>query len=94
MIVFGLTEEDLKKPTLTAASEVHVHDGFGGWTKARNGDRVSPVEYDKFLMDHLGPWPYEVTYTAQWRCGMGYCQVKSHCGKTMGVNASQLKIVQ
>jgi len=92
MIVLGLSKEDLEKPTITEVAEVHVHDGKGGSAVVRKGDKVSPKDYSKFLMEHLGPWPYEVTWTAQWRCGMGYCQVKSNSGETMGINASELTI--
>ena len=92
MIVLGLSEEDLEKPTITEVAEVHVHDGKGGSAKVRKGGYVSLLEHDEFLNGYLGPGPYEVTWTAEWRCGRDYCSVKANNGKTMGINASKLKI--
>lgn len=92
MIVFGLSKKDLEKPTITEVGGVHVSDGKGGTIIVRKGDKVSPAEYSKSLMDDLGPWPYEVTWTAEWRCGMGFCEVKSKRGKTTGLNTSELTI--
>ena len=92
MIVLGLTKEDLEKPTITEVAEVHVHDGNGGSAMVRKGGHVSLLEHDDFLNGRLSPGPYEVTWTAIWRCGRGYCSVKADNGETMGINASELKI--
>jgi hypothetical protein len=95
MIVLGLTDEDLERPTMTEADEVHVHDGKGGWAKVRVGDRVVLFEpgENKSTWNYLGPGPYTIEWLAIWRCGMGFLQLTTPTkGKGKGVNASVMKI--
>ncbi|MBD3359170.1 MAG: hypothetical protein GF365_00460 [Candidatus Buchananbacteria bacterium] len=95
-MVLGLTKADLKKPTMVAVAEVHVHDGKGGSAKVQVGDQVEVFEPDlnKVTLDYLGPGPYTIEWLAQWRCGRHFLQLSTPTkGKGKGVNAYKLKIV-
>jgi hypothetical protein len=91
MIILGLSNEEIEKPTITETEEVYVHSENGG-ALVRKGDKVSPLNENEFLIEYLGQPPYEVKWTGVWRCGRQFCEVKSSNGKTMGINANRLKI--
>lgn len=94
MIVFGLTKEDLAKPTITEVDEVLVHDGKGGSAKVHVGDQVVLLKpNDELMFNYLGPGPYTIEWLAQWRCGRHFLQLTTPTkGQGRGVNASHLKI--
>lgn len=97
MIVFGLTKEDLKKPTLTEVDEAQVHDGKGGSATVRVGDQVEIFEpaKNKSTFKYLGPGSYIIEWLAQWRCGRDFVQLTTPTkGNGKGVNASKLKIIE
>jgi len=95
-MIFGLTKDDLEKPTMTAVEEVYVHDGKGGSAIVHVGDQVElfKPEKNKSTFDYLGPGPYTIEWLAQWRCGRNFLQLATQtAGNGKGINASQLKIV-
>ncbi|MBU1164885.1 hypothetical protein KKA15_04995 [Patescibacteria group bacterium] len=95
-MILGLTKEDLEKPTITEVEEVRVHDGRGGAATVRVGDQVEVFkpEENKLTLAYLGPGPYTIEWTAQWRCGRDFLQLTTPTkGKGKGVNASKFQIV-
>lgn len=92
-VVFGLSEEDLKNPTMTELEEVCVHDGKGGTAKVRVGDKVELLNPDdEYHLDYLGPGPYTIEWLARWRCGRKFLQLTTTKGKGKGMNADSLKV--
>lgn len=96
-MILGLTEDDLKKPTITEVEEVSVHDGKGGAAKVRVGDKVELLRPRKNRtgFDYLGPGPYTIEWLARWRCGREFLQLttpKNGSGK--GINANEMKVVK
>ena len=93
-MIFGLTEEDLAKETLTEVDEVAVHDGKGGISKVRVGDQVEIFEpaKNKSTVDYLGPGPYTITWLARWRCNREFLQLTNQKNESMGVNNNVIKI--
>ena len=68
--VFGLSKEDLERPTTTEVEELFIHDGKGGSAKVRVGDQVELLEPDdESGLKYLGPGPYTIEWLAKWRCG-------------------------